>query len=532
MSRHAAYRLEFALFRHQREQVQELLSSPSAAFQAYERRYQQRTRTVQKPLALEEIHSAVLAHDVVYVGDYHTLKSAQQAYVELAETTLRASTRPLVLALEFVEGRHQSSLDAYLAGTLDEDGLREALGHPLEGEKRLWAGFLPVLRFAKKKKLRVVGIDRRAPRKNSLQVRDAYAAKRIAQALAHASAPRVLVLVGQYHVVPEHLPACVTRELAAVKRTAKGLVVYQNCEGAYWSLARRGLQHSTAAARIRAGELCLFNASPVICQQSFLDYLAAEAHDAANDNDGTLQARFEKLAELLGGFVNVDVRDALEDTEILTSAAVGELKVLQRRGRLSHREFTHVQDHVRRRQSAYVPRARTAYLASTSIDHISEEACHFVRHCCIGDAMDEARKAEDAFYARCIEEALAFFGSRLVHPRRPCPTLDEWADAFQSSKRAEERHVAAFVLAHKAAESMGEDEARKLVPLRPGPLFNGVTHGLGYLLGDALHCAFLDGTIGLPRVRALFRDALATPAAQYFAMMQEFRVGASVDARS
>ena len=103
--------------------------------------------------------------------------------------------------------------------------------------------------------------------------------------------------------------------------------------------------------------------------------------------------------------------------------------------------------------------------------------------------MEAPRRASDAFYARCLEEALGFFGSKLVNPRRSCPGPGEWALRFAEA-RGVERQIAAFVLAHKAAEVEVPDEAVKLLPLRKDRLFHGVSHALGYLLGDALYRGF------------------------------------------
>ena len=68
---------------------------------------------------LAEVKKSVCAADVVYVGDYHTLKLAQTGYLDLVREAVKTNRR-VVLALELVEGRHQPTLDDFLAGTLDE----------------------------------------------------------------------------------------------------------------------------------------------------------------------------------------------------------------------------------------------------------------------------------------------------------------------------------------------------------------------------------------------------------------------------
>lgn len=505
--------LHHSLFRRQKAQISRVVEGTSRAFREYQARYERATRTFEGAVSLAEVAAEVRRADVVYVGDYHTLRLAQRNYLQLVEAAL-AAARPVTLALEFVEGRHQAAVDAFLAGRISERTFLSRIGH-LAGGFDLWVGFRPIFELARARKLEVVAIDRKAAGSRSLERRDAYAAERVAGAARAQGRPRVLVLMGQFHVAPCHLPA---RVRAALGGDARHLVVYQNCEAVYWKLLRRRLAHRVEAVRIREGELCLMAASPVVCQQSFLDYLEAESGDEQLIEAGAA-SRFREMARLIGRLVGADVGRALAEVEVATVADVDFLGRLRRRGRFTRQELAQVRRQILSRESYYIPRAKMAYLATLSLNHAAEEAAHFVRHCCVGDALDEARRPSDAFYARCLEEALGFFGSRLVNPRRRCMGVAEWARAFEA-RRGEERQIAAFVLAHKAAEREAPGDAVKLLPLRKDRLFHAVSHGLGYLLGDALHRAFSDGELGRREVRALFHERFEDPRASYHALLR------------
>ncbi len=506
----ASLALHLALFRRQKAQIARAVEGQSAAFRAYESRYRRRTSDYRRVLPATAVHERVREADVVYVGDYHTLPLAQETYLELVEG-VRETGRRVVLALEGVEGRHQAQVDAYLAGRLSERSLLAKLGHGTS--QGAGTGVRAQLAYAKRHRLQVVGIDRRAQGERSLELRDAYAADRIAKAARAEDGPRVLVLVGQFHVAPCHLPLQVERTLGG--SGVRGLVVYQNAEGVYWRLAREGKAGEAEAVELADGSLCLLNASPVVCQQSFLDYLeAAESGDMPLKERGGSE-RFRELASLIGRLAGVPVGRALDDVEVVTEADEDALVRIQRRGRFTQTELTQLRRHIQSRESCYIPRSRTAYLASLSLNHAAEEAAHFVRHCAVGDAMEAPRRASDAFYARCLEEALGFFGSKLVNPRRSCLGQGEWALRFGKA-RGEEKQVAAFVLAHKAAEVEVPDEAVKLLPLRKDRLFHGVSHALGYMLGEALYRAFDGGQVDRSEVRGLFRNPLEDPRATYF----------------
>ncbi|NOJ78369.1 ChaN family lipoprotein [Myxococcus xanthus] len=511
----ASLALHLALFRRQRAQIARVVDGQTASFRTYEARFRRRTSGYRSVTTLPAVYQQVQAADIVYVGDYHTLPLAQETYLALVERA-QASGRRVIMALECVEGRHQATVDAWRAGRVTERSLLAKLGHG----SGVWSNTRALLSFARKQKLEVVGIDRRAQGERSLELRDAYAAERIARAARAPDRPLVMVLVGQYHVAPCHLPAQVERALGT--ETRKGLVVYQNAEGVWWRLAREGRVGAAEAVELADGTLCLMNASPVVCQQSFLDYLEAEAGDAPLLDRGAAE-RFREMSALIGRLAGVPVGRSLDTVDVATAADGDVLARIQRRGRFTQAELTQLRRHILSRESSYIPRARVAYLASLSLNHAAEEAAHFVRHCAVGDAMDAPRGASEAFYARCLEEALGFFGSKLVNPRRTCLGVPEWARRFGES-RGVERQIAAFVLAHKATEAEAPEEAVKLLPLRKDRLFHGVSHALGYLLGDRLYQAFDSGQVAKAEVQALFRDPFVDPRAAYFAWAERLGI--------
>lgn len=508
--------LQLSLFKRQQAQISDAVEGASRSFRAYEARYRRHTRGPGEIITRSDVDARVAEADIIYVGDYHTLRLSQRTFLELVDRSLATTgdARPTVLAVEFVEGRQQAALDAFMAGKMSERTFLSRIGHGSGSPYDLWTGFRPVLQFAKERKLKVVAIDRRATGPSSLATRDGYAADRIAHCAEGAA--RVFVLMGQFHVAPCHLPRCVNEALQSLgaKKQKKSLVVYQNCDGVWWSLARRGVLEGVEAVALSDNELCLLRASPVVCQQSFLDYLEAERGDEPLGGRSATE-RFRDLARLIARFVGADVSDLIDDVCVATAADPDFLDELQARGRLNRTELSQLKRQILSRESYYVPRARMAYLAALSLNHAAEEAAHFVRHAAVGEAMERPRPLADAFYARCMEEALGFFGSRLINPRRTCTNLAAWAEAF-SERAGEERQIAAFVLAHKAAESEGAATASRLLPLRREKLFHAVSHALGYMLGDAMFKAFEAGSLSKAEVRALFRDPLDDARSTYF----------------
>jgi len=501
--------LQQALFRHQQRQIDALVVGASPAFKAYEARYRRLSSRYRRALDMSGVHRRVTSADVVHVGDYHTLRFAQRAFLELA-TSAVGSGRRVVLALEFVEARHQATVDRYLKGRLGDRAFLDRIGHPYSGAFDIWPHFKPLFQFARSHRLQVVAIDKRAAGKDSLQRRDEAAAKLIAKAALAPDRPLVLVLMGQYHVAPPHLPASVERALGTNARAQ--LVVLQNPEGVWWKLASKGLADSTEAVELSDDVVGIFNASPLVSQRTFLDYCEAEAGDAPIE-DGGLAATVRALVKAIAKLVGVQVAGPLSKLEVLTPNDLDVLERLERRGGFTRVELEHLERHVLSGQSAFVPRARTIWLSGFSLNHAAEEAAHFVRHCALDAPMDRERPRADAFWARCVEEAIGFFGSKLVNPRRTCPSLSEWTGVFTHGE-GKQRETAAFVLALSSLPDVRSADAKRLLPSRLEQ-FHAVSHALGYLLGEALYQAHRAGRFGSRQVAALFRDPTESGPASY-----------------
>ncbi len=498
--------LERQLFRVQERLIDRIAAADSPAFRAYERSYRRHVPRVEDISSLAQVMRDVGRADIVFVGDYRTLVASQRAFVELV-TRAAARGRPLALALEFVEGRLQPILDAYLRGRISEARFLDRIGYPHRYTFHLWPSYRPIFELARRLQLPVIGIDRRFASSDPPGLLDEYAAGRIVRLAEEPDHPRVMVLVGQLHVAPTHLPAAVQRVAETEgTRPLRTVVVYQNCEEVYWELARQGLASQVEAATLAPGQHCLVNASPVVCQQSFVDRVE-------DDGEGELIAgdpedEFKEMARIIAAFLRIDVDEALDQVEVYSAGDLSFVASMRTRGLFSERDLRVLRRQVLSRESYYVPRARAVYLATLAVNHAAEEAAHFVRHVCAGDAVSAERGLIDGFYARVPEEAMGYFGSKIVNPRRACAREPDFRRLLRATDESM-RLLATMVLAHKRLErGRRSPVVRRLYAHSDPYLFDAVTHALGYVLGDDLHHAMVRGRLPKREIRELFRDPL------------------------
>lgn len=509
-------RLQRRLFARQKRLIAASVQGMNKDLRAYEARVQRRVRTFAREATYGELLHAVSTTDLVYVGDYHTLKQAQRSFLKLIQR--RWPHRPLLIALEFVQGRHQKALDDYLARKINEEEFLTRIEYRRHLAFDVWPHFKPLFEEARKQKIPAVAIDLLGTRSTTLAERDAYAARRIAAALEKHPGAQLFCLAGQLHVAPPHLPAAVARELSRHRRTLPSLTVYQNCESIWFALQARGRALEAEAALIRPGEWCLLNTPPVVAQQSYLDWIDGGESPLEPGSD-RVERRFKELALLIARFLKLDskkLRDALAQFSVYTAGDLSFIRTLPARG-FTPKEIRQIERQILSRESYFIPRANAAYLANLSVNHAAEEAAHFLRHISSG-AGDEPRPLLDGFYARALEEAFAFFGSKIVNPRRKCAQEADWLRLLHRGPDAFTRDVARMVLRHLRIER-GETRRSALrdIYASAGPeLFNAVTHALGYLLGEKLYYALAQGRLQKSELRELFLDPLDDEGAPLF----------------
>ncbi|MEK7705660.1 MAG: ChaN family lipoprotein, partial [Myxococcota bacterium] len=404
-----------AIFRRNQERINTSVYGYTPAFRTYEREYARRVRRYERRVRLDELEHAIDASRVVYVGDYHTLPQSQRAFLRLLRKL--PPDRPVTLGLEFFQGRHQKLIDAWLAGSISEDVFLRRIGYAVQTPLGTWESFLPIFELARERGYRIVALDRaaRGAAGETLRVRDRYAAARLASAMCQRPDDLVMVLIGELHVAPGHLPNDVQRALGPDVESLRQLVIYQNCHQIYWELEARGLEHDVELVRVRADEYCLMNTPPIVCQQSFLNWLDVE--DGMTQPDAPEQ-NFKEYARLIAEFFELPLGSALDDVELATVVDLSFLARLKRRGDFSARDIRHIRHQILNSESYFIPRAKMVYLGNLSVNHASEEATHFLRFVASGN--DEPRLLVDAFYARCVEEALGFLGSKIINHKRKC----------------------------------------------------------------------------------------------------------------
>ncbi len=257
--RHTAAQL-YALERVQRE----IHATDPHFRRKYLRDFNEAYRTYDALLAPAEMNSVCNSADVLLVGDYHSLPSSQEFASGLLRQ-LALAGRETVLGVEFVFAQDQSVLDQWSAGRISARELRQRIRFDSEWGYG-WRPFLDLLQTGRSHADRIVALDSR-PRNDisKIAARDRHAASRIAEVREQRPNAVVVVLFGESHLAPNHLPDSLRRR----RPDDRIVTVLQNIDPLFWRATAEKQNGDLEAVRVNEDVICVFNSTPLEKYESY-----------------------------------------------------------------------------------------------------------------------------------------------------------------------------------------------------------------------------------------------------------------------
>ena len=449
----------------------------------------------------ETIHNA----DVILVGDYHALPAAQRQAASLLEQRAMAGDRPVVLGVETIFARDQHILDEWWRREIDESEFRQRIRFDLDWGYD-WSPFYELLVAARDHGDAVYGLDC-MPREDLRKIgaRDRHAAIKLAEIRGRHPDAVIFVLFGESHLAPDHLPRILKEQMP----DSQIITVLQNIDALYWRAAGERAE-KVDAVQVNDSVLCVFNATPLEKYESYRLFLDQWSRcEGGPDFAPTIYNLIDSLAR----FLEINRYSPHNSTqpkflvdmlpEIYGGSSDGMLlRLLSRKG-IADDERASILDSVEKRGSAYLPQVNSFYIREFQMMNAAEDATRFLHQACQGlphrlngrvpnvagaDAQSPVSRPVDRFYARLIEHAVAYFGSRILYPSRPAPD-----DGEQMLSRA-----ACEKAARRAVETDGDE-------------FDTSAMEWGYRMGAQIYESYLAGRVTPAAVRRLFLIHLDEP---------------------
>jgi hypothetical protein len=339
--------------------------------------------------------------------------------------------------------------------------------------------------------------------------RDRHAAAKLAEIRdAHPNAA-IVVLFGESHLAPGHLPQAVREEIPS----ASLLTILQNVDPLYWRAAGER-RDKVEAVRVSKDVLCVFNATPLEKYESYRLFLDRWGHFDGNPD---FAPTFYNLINSLAAFLEINrysphngtqpryLVDLLPEVYSHSSAAIF-YRLLSRQGPVEE-ECESLLQRVEERGSTYLPQINAFYVREFQMASAAEDATRFLHQACQGlpqrlnghpvngngNGTNNGRRDSatiDRFYARVIEQAVACFGSRVLCPSRAAEQEEDKGELVLSRAACEKTAQAAI-----RDRSKLESSAREW----------------GNRIGNRIYDAYLSGRVMKSGLRRLFLAHLNEP---------------------
>lgn len=510
----------------------EIAAADALVRRKYVRDFSEAYRSYEAPLSEAQLAAALDAADVILMGDYHTLPASQLAVAELLRDLAARSPRPLVLGVEMVYARDQHILEEWLRGEISDAELRARIRYELDWGYD-WEPFAAVLRAGREHAAAVYGVDC-MPRGDMRRIaqRDRHAAAKLAELRARHPEAQLVVMFGESHLAPSHLPA----EVKAALPEARILTVLQNIDDLYWRAA--GERAPARAVRVAEDVVCLFNSTPLEKYESYRQYIERWRQERPAQLD--LAPAVYNLLDALLRFLHVDKyahngaqpRYLVDRLPEVYSRALPEQveRVLARRD-LTTDAIRRVLRRLDEQGSAYVAEVNSLFLTRYELAPVAGEVARFLHRAASTPPQplaDAPPAVEDLFYAEALEQALADLGARLLCPGLPAARETDLYVLYSQPREVVEEQtlfsyreymqMVDFLVLHKDYEGHQRHYAAMPALLREGmefaaERFEFVTRRLGQMLGSELYEAYVTGRVSRRYLRALFFRSLAAPRA-------------------
>jgi hypothetical protein len=533
----------------------------------YLRDFNEAFRQYEKVLAADELDALLRSADIVLLGDYHALAASQLSAASLVEK-IAQNGRPVVLGLEMVFARDQHILDEWQRAEISEGELRERIRFDSDWGYE-WAPYAELLRRARGAGAQVYGLDC-MPRGDMRRIgaRDRHAAHKLAEIRNWHPDAVILVLMGESHLAPNHLPAMLRKALPE----QRVLTLLQNIDSLYWRAAGEACDHVQAVHVCSAPQqniACIFTSTPLEKYESYRLCLERWTKERAEAPD--FATSVYNLVEGLARALNIDQysphnttqpRFLVDSLPEVHAGLTAEMRRRLARKGAAAAEIALIVERVEEDGVCYAPHVNAMLVSRWDMKVGAEQVTRFVHSACRGALKSgdrpaaetapsgeitpeqEEELAADRFYAAVLEVAIADVGARILHPARS-PLREAHLIAVYAMQREEIEQQSIFsyreymemidfLMFHRDYDAHPRKywETPELIARGrrfPAAKFEFVTTRLGQLLGTELYDAYLAGRVNKRFLRSLFFRKIEKPGiarSTYFAAVSAARKSA------
>lgn len=483
------------LYKNIVSKVQLRLGKETRDLSQYRKVYDREFKKKWSRSSLRELISSIERSHIVFLGDFHALQQSQKSHVRILQRFRKNS----VIGMECLNMEAQPLVDQFLCGDLGE----EEFVNQIKWDKEWgfpWEHYRMLFIWAKENKIPIFALN--SSKSHKLLTKDKRVAEKIAQIFQQLNIKKknwhFFVIYGELHLAQKHLPHFVAKKLSRDK--PKILRVLQNIEPIYFKLLESKQENKVDIVKIGSKTFSLQNVPPWVKWQNYLLFLD-QAYDKDLGESEDLTDVVHTYTQFMGKELGISIRTS--HLSVYTASDENFWRVLSKK--ISKDKLKIIEEWVEQNKSFYLPEIPLAYLARTSINHVSILAMYFM-HAQQSHLNQTLFDVKQNFEQWIWLEAWAYFGSKLMNPKRKSDTLLDIKSSIVKTNNSSNLEILRLTLSQKMYE-MNFQYRRRFWPRKKTTYFQAAAL-LGGMLGEKLFAGYQQSLIGKTEIKAWMKRSL------------------------
>ena len=463
--------------------------------------YFQELRSYRKISHKSNILKEICGAQIVLFGDYHSLSQAQRTVMRILREIvpkLKKEKKPLYLGLEALRVQDNIRTQQYLRKEISESKFLKSAAFEDWGFN--WQNYAPLFDMAQQWEIPIIGLS--PNRSSSPETRDKYGAKILSNWTEEHPDSLLLALIGDFHLAQNHLPTKIKEELNSRELKRKVLTIHQNSDSLYWKVAHRVQGKPAEVLQLKKDVYCILNTAPWVKMQSYLSWmenLYSESFDPSSE--------IATLLKAMAQFLELEEPQALLSQFELKYDQFSTLcKELRRNKGLSFYQRKALEIKLKNSQYLLLRTHSQMYLTSSNLNHLSSLSGQYL-HAQLSGLKVLLEDPEKDFYHLVWVEALGYFGSKIINPKRKCKGIKDFKNSRDPVEQKVFRHVELERKFRSAFQEKPLDLSCRTYP---------VAKLLGKLLGEGIFELMIRNQVSFIEIQELFRNPFnRNPVKQY-----------------
>lgn len=482
-----------------RQQVESILGGEPADLKSYRESYekelsQSRWVSSDKRHFMNRIKKA----QIVLVGDFHALKQSSRTLLRL----LRKETGSLVLGLECLDIKDQTTINKYVNGKISEKDFLQMI----EWKKKWgfpWENYRPILKWAQVTKTPIFALS--DFRIKNLKKRDQRSAEIIHSIFKQSPSDRKMYIqYGDLHLATSHLP----KEIKKLNLKNDLCVVLQSPEIIYFKVMAAQKDHLVDVVRINNDLWALSGLPPWVKWQDYLLYLESGQDRRIKIDDHDITDRVSHVVQLLNQSFGFNV--GVSSLSVYSSQDDHFFSLLEK---LPATIRKRILEQIKDGTSFFIPEIETGYLARHSINHIARIASQYLYYM-LGLNPKTFVDPEKNFFRLIWFEMVIYLCVKVANPKRKTDTLHDIRIALQKEQFDDRgKEALSIALTQKLNEmkflAHGQARTKTFKTKANRKSIQSAAQILGGIMGEKLYFALNKKIIQLPKHKNLIFKNLA-----------------------